>query len=183
MESLWKKNITIPPREMLTKSIHTKAIVIGAGMAGILTAYLLQEQGIETVVLEANRIASGQTCNTTAKITSQHNLIYGYLTEKFGRHKAGMYAHANQQAIEDYARIIEKENIDCQLKRCPAYLYAREESRVEELEKEAKTARLLWIPAEFTMETELPFVIAGAVRFDSQARFQPLKFIQGIAEK
>ena len=183
MESLWKKNITIPPREMLTKSIHTKAIVIGAGMAGILTAYLLQEQGIETVVLEANRIASGQTCNTTAKITSQHNLIYGYLTEKFGRHKAGMYAHANQQAIEDYARIIEKENIDCQFKRCPAYLYAREESRVEELEKEAKTARLLGIPAEFTMETELPFVIAGAVRFDSQARFQPLKFIQGIAEK
>ena len=72
MESLWKKNITIPPREMLTKSIHTKAIVIGAGMAGILTAYLLQEQGIETVVLEANRIASGQTITTGSPIAAAH---------------------------------------------------------------------------------------------------------------
>lgn len=183
MESVWKKNVAISPREMLTQNIHTKAIVIGAGMAGILTAYLLQEQGIETVVLEADRIASGQTCNTTAKITSQHNLIYAYLTEKFGRRKAGMYAHANQQAIEEYARVIEKENIDCQFQRCPSYLYAGEEGYTEELKNEAKAAKLLGIPAEFTMETELPFSVAGAVRFDHQAKFQPLEFVKKIAEK
>ncbi len=182
MESVWQKRVTISPREMLTKNIHTKAIVIGAGMAGILTAYLLQEQGVETVVLESGRIAGGQTCNTTAKITSQHHSIYAYLTEQFGRRKAGMYAHANQKAIEDYARVIEKEKIDCQFQRCPAYLYAREEGQIEELKNEAKAAQLLGIPAEFTMETELPFAITGAVRFEEQAKFQPLKFIQRIAE-
>ena len=126
MESVWKKNIEIPRRGRLEKGLHTKVAVIGAGMAGLLTAYLLQEQGVETVVLEAGRIAGGQTCNTTAKITSQHNLIYGYLREKFGAEKAGMYAHANQQAIENYARIIEKERVDCQFLRCPSFLYTRE---------------------------------------------------------
>ena len=56
MESVWKKNIEIPRRGRLEKGLHTKVAVIGAGMAGLLTAYLLQEQGVETVVLEAGRI-------------------------------------------------------------------------------------------------------------------------------
>ena len=183
MESVWKKNIEIPRREKLEKELHTEVVVLGGGMAGLLTAYLLQEQGLETVVLEAGRIAGGQTCNTTAKITSQHNLIYGYLQEKFGMEKAGMYAHANQQAIETYARIIEKEDIDCQFKRCPAFLYTREEGRREELEQEAETARSLGIPSSFTRETELPFPVEGAVRFENQARFHPLEFIRKISEK
>ena len=55
--------------------------VVGAGMAGILTAYLLQESGLEVIVVEAARIASGQTAGTTAKITSQHGMIYQYLIE------------------------------------------------------------------------------------------------------
>ncbi len=183
MESVWKKTAEIPSREKLKENIHTKAVVIGAGMTGILTAYMLQEQGVETVVLEAGRIAGGQTCNTTAKITSQHNLIYAYLMEKFGEEKAAMYAHANQQAIEDYARIIEKEKIACDFQRKPAYLYSREKERIEELENEAKWATLLGIPAEFVTETELPFPVAGAVRFANQGHFHPLKFIGKIAEK
>lgn len=183
MESVWKKNIEIPRRGRLEKELHTKVAVIGAGMAGLLTAYLLQEQGVETVVLEAGRIAGGQTCNTTAKITSQHNLIYGYLQEKFGAEKAGMYAHANQQAIENYARIIEKERVDCQFLRCPSFLYTREESRRGELEQEAETAKSLGIAASFVTDTELPFPVEGAVRFENQARFHPLEFIRKISEK
>ena len=86
MESVWKKTVELPHREKLEKSLHADAVVVGAGMAGVLTAYLLQEQGMDVVVLEAGRMASGQTGNTTAKITSQHGLIYAYLIEKFGRH-------------------------------------------------------------------------------------------------
>ncbi len=130
MESVWKKTVELPHREKLEKSLHADAVVVGAGMAGVLTAYLLQEQGMDVVVLEAGRMASGQTGNTTAKITSQHGLVYAYLIEKFGREKAGMYAHANQHAIEAYARIIEKEKINCQFQRCPAYLYTREEGQI-----------------------------------------------------
>lgn len=183
MESIWSMTTQIPRRESLKGTIHKKAVVIGGGMAGILTAYLLQEGGIETVVLEADAIASGQTGNTTAKITSQHNLIYAYLIEKFGEEKAAQYAHANQESIEQYQTIIEKEQIDCQFQRCPSYLYTTEESKAVELENEAQAAKLLGIPSEFTTETELPFPVAGAVKFHNQAQFHPLKFIKEISEK
>lgn len=183
MESVWEKTIEVPHREALEKDIHADVVVVGAGMAGILTAYLLQEQGMDVAVLEAGRIGNGQTCRTTAKVTSQHNLTYAYLIEQFGKEKAGMYAHANQQAIEEYARIIGKEKISCQFQRCPAYLYSREEGRKEELEQEAEAAKSLGIAASFTTETELPFPVAGAVRFENQAKFHPLEFLKEVSGK
>ena len=81
-----------------------RAIVIGAGLAGVLTAYFLQAAGLRTVVLEASRIGSGQTKNTTAKITSQHGLIYHRLLEQLGKEKARQYAESNQRAIGEYRR-------------------------------------------------------------------------------
>lgn len=183
MESIWRKTIEIPRKEVLKEDIHTKVVVIGAGMAGILTAYLLEEQGMETIVLEAGHIASGQTQNTTAKITSQHNLIYSYLIEKFGEEKAKMYAQANQQAIEQYETIIEKEKIDCHFQRCPSYLYTTKAEHVEELKKEVEVAKILGISAEFTTKTELPFSVEGAMKFQNQAQFHPLEFIKHLSEK
>ena len=76
MDSIWTKTCSIPKREQLQKDRKTEVAVIGAGMAGILIAYQLQKAGKEVIILEANRIAGGQTRNTTAKITSQHNLKY-----------------------------------------------------------------------------------------------------------
>ena len=85
MESVWTEDTEIRRREPLPGDREVPAVVIGAGLAGILTAYYLQKEGIRTVVLEADRIGSGQTKNTTAKITSQHNLIYSRLIRTFGR--------------------------------------------------------------------------------------------------
>lgn len=183
MKSIWKKQIQLPERKSLQEDIHIKNVVIGAGMAGLLTAYRLQEEGQEVVVLEANTMASGQTGHTTAKITSQHNLIYAYLIEKFGEEKALQYARANEKAIREYERIIQKEKINCQFRRCSAYLYTEREERVTELENEVEAARICGISAEFTKETELPFSVEGAVRFQEQAQFHPLEFIKKIAEK
>ena len=73
MESIWSESIEISRRKPLPGDMEVPAVVIGAGIAGILTAYYLSQKGIRTVVLEADRIGSGQTKNTTAKITSQHN--------------------------------------------------------------------------------------------------------------
>lgn len=183
MESIWKQQIALPQRNILQEDIHIKNVVIGAGMAGILTAYLLQEQGQEVVVLEANTVASGQTGHTTAKITSQHNLIYAYLIEKFGEEKALQYGRANEKAIQEYERIIQKEKIACHFRRCSAYLYTEQEEKTAELENEMQAARLCGIEADFTKETELPFPVAGAVRFHNQAQFHPLEFVKKISEK
>lgn len=180
MESIWKQTAGIPHRPYLYGEIKAEAAVIGGGLAGVLTAYFLQQRGIQTVLLEANRIGSGQTRNTTAKITSQHNLIYRRLIEEFGEDKALQYASANQQAIEAYRRVIVREHIDCEWERRPAYLYSRVER--EPLEREAEAARRLGIDASFTTETTLPFPVGGAVRFERQGQFHPLKFLQAISK-
>ena len=69
MESLWSQTCRLPEYKTLEGDLRAKNVVIGAGMAGLLTAYMLQEKGCEVIVLEADKVASGQTKNTTAKIT------------------------------------------------------------------------------------------------------------------
>lgn len=181
MESIWKKTTKIEDKPALATNLETDVLIIGAGMAGILTGYLLTEAGREVTIIDAGDLGDGQTGNTTAKITSQHNLIYDRLIKNFGVDKATQYAMANQNAIEEYERIIHKEQIDCDFKRCQAYLYSERES--ECLKQEERAAREAGIEAEFTTETELPFLVEGALCFPNQASFHPLKFLQALSKK
>ncbi len=181
MESIWMAESEIRKREALSGDLQSEAAVIGAGMAGILTAYYLKQAGLNTVVLEADRIGSGQTKNTTAKITSQHGLIYDRLIRVFGREMAYHYARANEGAIGEYERLIREKKIDCDFVRYSAYLYSQAQELP--LQKEAQAARTLGIPAAFETESELPFPVSGIVRFDGQARFHPLKFLRALAEE
>lgn len=186
MESLWRKEAEhfssdLKIEDVLSGKKSYEVIVVGAGLAGLLTAYYLKEQGIRVLVLEAGQIASGQSERTTAKITSQHGLKYSGLVEDIGVERARLYAQANETAVREYERLITDLNIDCEFERVPAYLYSVEDDK--QLIKEAESARLLGIDAYFTQETELPFPVKGAVCFRSQAQFSPLKFIAYLASK
>lgn len=171
MESVWKEQ---------TDS-HYDVIVVGAGMAGVLIAHYLKEKGKKVLVLEAKTIASGQTGRTTAKITSQHDVKYSKLIKKIGAKKAKLYAQANEEAIREYEKLIQKHGIECHFERVPAYLYTLKEKEV--LQEEAKAAASLGISAYFTTETELPFPVEGAVCFRNQAQFFPMEFIRHISAK
>lgn len=181
--SIWSETVSFPHRKPLTDNLTAEAAVIGAGMAGILTAYLLHQQGIDVVVLEANRIASGQTKNTTAKITSQHGMIYHNLIKKVGADKARLYAHANQAAIDAIKTIVSKEQIECHFESLPSYLYSTDQTKKEALKDEAAAAASLGIPAYFTEVDDLPFDTAGAVCFENQAQFHPLEFLRPLANQ
>lgn len=180
MESIWRRTVQIREREALQAGIKTDVAVIGAGMAGILTAYYLQKEGKRVVVLEADRIAGGQTENTTAKITSQHGLIYRKLLKAYGKETLCLYAKANEAAIAEYEELIRQNHIECDFERLPAYLY----STVDEnkLKEEADIAREAGIKAYFTKENDLPFSVAGMVCFEGQAQFHPLKLIERLSE-
>ena len=165
---------------------HVKNVVIGAGMAGLLTAYLLQEQGMEVLVLEADLVASGQTGRTTAKITAQHGLYYGDMIKKVGVDRARGYAIANTEAIRAYEDMIARENIECDFKRLPSYLYTVEESGRKKLYREVAAAGRLGLDARYVggeWIEELPFPVKGAVCFERQAQFQPMKFVEAISRK
>ncbi|NLM07531.1 MAG: FAD-dependent oxidoreductase, partial [Clostridiales Family XIII bacterium] len=172
-ESLWTATCQIDKREALQveESIEVEAVVIGAGLAGVLTAYMLQQKGVDTIVLESNRIGSGVTRYTTAKITSQHNLIYDRLISDFGMEKARQYAVANQRAIDFFRKFVQEKAIDCQLEDKPAYLYTLQKDKVKQLEKESEAATKLGIPNavlqswEMTAENGwgLPFIAEAAL--------------------
>lgn len=181
MKSLWSESCKFRKREALNKDIKTDVLVIGVGIAGILTAYMLKQKGREVVVIDAAEIASGNTKNTTAKITSQHDLIYSKLITEFGEEKARQYAKANELAIKKYKEIIEDRRIECDFEEKPAYVYSLNE--VEVLKEEAKAAKKLGIDAEFVQKANLPFKINGALKFNNQAQFNPLKFLKDISNE
>ncbi|AQW26070.1 FAD-dependent oxidoreductase [Clostridium perfringens] len=181
MKSVWSESCKFRKREALNKDIKTDVLVIGAGIAGILTAYMLKQKGREVVLIDAAEIASGNTKNTTAKITSQHDLIYSKLIAEFGEEKARQYAKANELAIKKYKEIIEDKRIECDFEEKPAYVYSLNE--VDVLKEEVEAAKKLGIDAEFVQEANLPFKINGAVKFNNQAQFNPLKFLKGISNE
>ena len=178
MGSIWTMDFDIEPREPLQEDISVDVAVIGAGMAGILTAVRLQERGLKVAVLEANRIAGGVTQGTTAKITSQHDVEYSKMIQTLGFEKAQQYASANEKAIEEYREWVGTRQIDCNFENRPAYAYSKDDITI--LLQETEAAKSLNIDAQFTAVTELPFPIVGAVKFNNQAQFHPLKFIKQI---
>lgn len=180
IESIWTREVQFPEREQLRNDLKVDVVIIGAGITGILTAMQLKEAGLHVIILEGYKTAKGQTMNTTAKITSQHGLIYDKLIKDFGTEKALLYARANEEAIEDYARIVKEKNIECNFERYPAYLYSTESE--EEIQKELKAALLCSINGDFTTKTTLPFEVKGALKFQNQAQFNPLEFLKVISE-
>lgn len=186
LKSLWKATTTIPQRSPLPGDITVPNVVIGAGMAGILTAWFLQRRGMEVIVLEANTIGSGQTGNTTAKITSQHGLFYAKKIKQVGERKTRMYAVANERAIATYEKIIREEKISCDFQKKSAYLYTLCEQGILPLQQEMRAAQSLGIDATWAgVEAfkDIPFAVAGGVCFPNQAQFHPLKFIEHLARE
>lgn len=181
MESIWTKTTDYPSFASLDRALSVDVAIVGGGLAGILTAYFLTNNGLSVAILEQGHIGHGKTGHTTAKITSQHGLIYTKLLQQLGREQARQYACTQQKAVSLYGKIIAREEIACDFSRRNAYLYST--THTDLLKKETESALKLGLPAAFTTEHELPFSVAGAVKFENQAQFHPLKFLYSIANK
>ena len=127
---------------------------------------------------ESSKIITLNTKNTTAKITSQHGLIYDTLLRKFGKEKASMYLKANNEALEKFRKLCNQ--IDCDFVSKDSFVYSVNDRA--SCEKEIKALERLEYNAEFVQELSLPFSIQGAVKFKGQAEFHPLKFLYEIAK-
>lgn len=181
MKSVWWEGVEMPEFESLDEELEVNTVVVGGGMAGLLIAYKLKEKGVDAAVLEANRICSGQTQNTTAKITCQHGLIYNRLVDAFGKKNAAAYAKVNMKAIEEFRSIAENEKINCSFETLPSYLYGV--SGTKAIEEEYEAAKSLGIEAELVTEIPLDIKVKRALRFDNQAQFNPLAFAAAVSKK
>lgn len=178
MGSLWEQTWEKPNFPAQDGDLSTDVLIIGGGMAGILCAYRLHCAGVPYVLAEAETICGGITKNTTAKLTSQHGLIYDKLISRFGIDRAKQYLAANQAALQAYRTLCR--DMDCGFEEKAAYVYALDDRR--KLQREVNALEKLGVPAEFTDELPLPFPVAGAVKFPNQAQFHPLKFVSGLAK-
>jgi glycine/D-amino acid oxidase-like deaminating enzyme len=158
------------------------AVIAGGGIAGILTAWQLHQAGLKVAVVEKNKIVENTTGNTTAKLTSQHNLVYDFLIKKHGLEAARAFGQANQQAITDIKQLAEELKIDCDFEPGDAYVYTERDDKLADINQEVEAAKSLGLPASFETSIELPIDIKGAIKFSNQAQFHPRKFLLGIAK-
>lgn len=177
MQSVWSKSSVLPKFQNLKEDIKTDVLIIGGGIAGILTAFALKQAGVDYTLVEAQTICSGITKNTTAKITSQHGLIYNKITKTYGKEKAKMYLDANENALLKYMHLCE--SIDCDFEKRDAYVYSLNSRK--KIEDEVSALNDIGFAARFVNNTSLPFSVAAAVKFENQAQFNPLKFLSKIA--
>jgi len=175
MDSIWSKTADLPRFGPLDGGLKTGVLIVGGGMAGLLCAYSLTRAGADCALVEADRVCGGATKNTTAKLTSQHGLIYQKLLREFGLEKARLYLEANQAALERYRDLCRE--MDCGFQERDSYVFSVSDRR--KLERELEALSRLGFPAELT--EDLPFPAAGAVRFPKQAQFHPLKFAAAIS--
>lgn len=179
-QSLWASGLEgAVSTQALQGDARTEVLVIGAGMAGILCAHMLKEAGAQCIVVEGNKIGSGVTRNTTAKVTAQHALMYAQLIQKIGESKARQYYLANRRAVDDYRALASGHLCDWEEK--TAFVYSTGDRK--KLDQEAEAYRKLEIPMRFDEKAPLPVKVTGALGMEGQAQFHPLKLLMGVAQE
>ena len=179
MKSIWQTTTKLPLFPQQSGNIHTDVLIIGGGIAGILTAYFLHQNGIKYVLVEKGKICSGTTKNTTAKITFQHGLIYHKILKSYGVETAQKYFEANKIAFKKYNELCKKFACDYEIK--DNFVYSVNNS--QKLEHEMNSLYKIGYKAKLCKNLSIPIETVGAVMFPNQAQFNPLKFISAIANK
>ena len=181
-ESYWMATAPGTPRPALEADTTADVVVIGAGMAGLSTAWELTEAGRSVVVLEADRVAAGVSGYTTAKLTAAHSLVYERLRRTRGSEGARQYARSQQAAVERVVSLSAALGIDCDIEPASALTFTTDPNERPMFEAEAEAAADAGLDAAFVTETDLPFPVAGAVRVAQQAQFHPRKYLLALAD-
>lgn len=180
--SYWNISAPIPRYDNpLPKEIDV--VVVGGGITGITTAYLLKQEGYSVLLLEANTIASLTSGRTTAKVTAQHGIIYAHLYHTMGSEAARLYGEAQSFARDWINEARTRLDIDCLWRPGDSFVYTNDFDYIPALEEETHYASLVGQPAELVTETRFfPFQNSVAAEvFHNQASFHPVMWLRGLA--
>ena len=165
--------------------LETDVVVIGAGIAGLTTAFELARRGVRLTVLDDGPIGGGETGRTTAHLASAVDDKYHYLEQRFGRGGAQLVAESHSVAIDYIEAMCRARSIDCDFRRVDGYLIlppGHEADNHRELDREMAAAQRAGLECEMVDEAPLPFDTGPALRFARQAEFHPLKYLRALAE-
>ncbi|NJN16487.1 MAG: FAD-dependent oxidoreductase [Oscillochloris sp.] len=183
-QSVWVATANMPTRPALSASIRTGVCVVGAGISGLTTAYLLARNGIEVTVLDDGPMGGGESRHTTAQITCVLDKGYAETEQLRGREGARQAASSHKAAIEMIAQIVQHEQIDCDFARVDGYLFTPPGGDRSDLEDELMAAQRAGL-ADTTMVERLPIEHAAsgpALRFPNQAQFHILRYLEGLGQ-
>ncbi|MEO7497789.1 MAG: FAD-dependent oxidoreductase [Massilia sp.] len=180
--SIWMSTASVPGYPPLAADLETEVCVIGAGIAGLTTAYLLSREGRQVALIDALGVGAGETGRTTAHFFPPDEW-YAYLEDAYGNDGAALIASSYTQAISQVESIIALEQIDCEFERLDGYLYALPANGFKDLGKECDAARRAGIDAEMLPQVPgLSFDTGPCVRYPDQGQFHPLKYLNGLAQ-
>jgi glycine/D-amino acid oxidase-like deaminating enzyme/nitrite reductase/ring-hydroxylating ferredoxin subunit len=179
--SIWHATATVPVYPPLSGDAHADVCVIGAGIAGLTSAYLLSRQGMHVTLIDAAGIGAGETGRTTAHFFPPDEW-YADLEDSFGAARAALVADSYASAIARVEEIIRTERIDCEFERLDGYLYALPGNGLQDLDKELAAATRAGVQVEQLARVPgLPFDTGPCIRYPGQAQFHPLKYLDGLA--
>ena len=181
--SIWAATSTVPTYRPLTQNARAEVCVIGAGIAGITTAYMLAKSGKSVIVLDDGPIGGGETGRTTAHLTYALDDRYYVLEQIHGRDGARLAAESHMAAVNRIEQIVKLEHIDCDFTRLDGYLFPSVYRNPAEIDREYEAAKRAGISdIERLDRAPLPGFTAGpALRFPDQAQFHILKYLTGVA--
>jgi glycine/D-amino acid oxidase-like deaminating enzyme/nitrite reductase/ring-hydroxylating ferredoxin subunit len=181
--SSWRAEVPPRPLAPLDADTATDVCVIGAGITGLTTAYLLGREGRSTLVLDDGPIGGGQSARTTAHLSNALDDRYVELEKLHGPEGAALAAASHAAAIDLIERTAREERIDCEFTRLPGYLFAPTDSEGRTIEQEWGAAQRIGLTGVLRLpHAPVPGTPTGpCLRFPDQAQFQPLRYLEGLA--
>ena len=179
--SIWCATARPFASHALEQNVRADVCVVGAGIAGLTTAYLLACEGKSVVVLEKDKIGGGETSHTSAHLSNVMDAGYREIESTGGPKRSRLIAHSHSSAITRIDTIVAREHIDCGFERVNGYLFCGPHTSQEELHQEFEAAKRARINVK---ELELPprgLQLGPCLQFGRQAQFHPLKYMAGLA--
>ena len=167
----------------LLEDATAKICIVGAGIAGLTTAYLLSRAGHSVIVLDDGPIAGGETGRTTAHLSNAIDRRYSSIEQLHGEKGARLAAESHSHAIDAIENIVATERIDCDFERLNGYLFVPSGESTEILNRELEAAHRAGL-VEVSLLARAPldwFNTGPCLCFPSQAQFHPLKYMTALA--
>jgi glycine/D-amino acid oxidase-like deaminating enzyme/nitrite reductase/ring-hydroxylating ferredoxin subunit len=181
--SVWMQTSEMPEEPQLPSDLRADVCIVGAGIAGLTTAYLLTKEGQSVVVLDDGPTAGGETCRTTAHLVTALDDRFYHLEKLHGHDRARLAAESHASAIDRIERIIRDEAIDCDFSRLDGYLFVPPGDDPEQLNRELDAAHRAGL-SDVVQVNRAPiasFDTGPALRFPRQGQFHILKYLNGVA--
>jgi glycine/D-amino acid oxidase-like deaminating enzyme/nitrite reductase/ring-hydroxylating ferredoxin subunit len=179
--SIWMDTAEMPTRPPLTKNARADVCVVGAGLAGVTTAYLLGKAGKRVILIDDGPIGAGETSRTTAHIAPALDDMYYEIEKVFGEDGARQAAESHESALNRIEAIVKIEDIDCDFRRVDGYLFGGADG-IADLERELEaTHRAGLADTQIIARAPLDFWNSGpCLRFPRQGQFHPLKYLNAL---